>query len=58
MRATIGTEGFMVTVMVDGAIVGQDVGARGRVGCVALMDELNESDEKCDLVKSFFVGRD
>lgn len=44
--------------MVDGVIVGQDVGTRGRAGCVALMDELNESDEKCDLVKSFFVGRD
>jgi hypothetical protein len=48
----------MITVMVDDVVVGQDVGVRGRAGCVALMDELNESDEKCDLVKSFFVGRD
>lgn len=54
-RATIGTEGFMITVMVDGVIVGQDVGARGRAGCVALMDELNESDEKCDALLRMFA---
>lgn len=55
-RATLGTEGFRITVLVDDVIVGHgDSGKRGRASCEALMNELNKSDEKCDSLKQYFT---
>ena len=53
MRATIDDSGLLIYVLVDGCIVGQGMkGKRGMAESQALADELNASDEKCDLVKT------
>ena len=49
-RAKLGTYGNLHTVEVDGVVVGHDCGKVGWVGCGALVDELNESTEKCNVV--------
>lgn len=52
MRATIDDSERTIYVLVDGHIVGQDMkGKRGMAESIALADELNASDAKCDLVK-------
>lgn len=57
LRATQGMDGHMLTVMVDGVIVGQCCdGVQGRADCRALMDELNASDMKCDAAKHIFTS--
>lgn len=51
-RATIGKKKMMITVLVDDIIVGHAMDdEHGYNDCKELMDELNESDEKCDIVK-------
>ena len=50
-RAKLGKEGMLYTVEVDGIIVGQGI---DKADCKALRDELNESNEKCDIVKGVF----
>ena len=55
-RATMGKEKMMITVLVDDIIVGYAMDdERGYNDCKELMDELNESDEKCDIVKGMFI---
>jgi len=46
-RATMVPHEFHYRVFVDGVYVGRG----NRNECTALMDELNESDEKCDIAK-------
>jgi len=51
-RATIDDSERLIYVLIDGCIVGQGTkGKRGMAESIALADELNASDEKCDLVK-------
>ena len=50
-RAKLGKEGNLYTVVVDGIIVGQGMNARD---CYPLIDELNESDIKCEICKGIF----
>ena len=52
-RATIEKDGFVFKVLVDGVYVGWGVGSQEKE-CIALMDELNASDEKCDMIKAAF----
>lgn len=56
-RATMGKEGLKDVVLVDGIIIGQGCGCKQCLkSCKALMNELNESDEKCDIVKEMFIN--
>ena len=52
-RAKFGKEGKFHTVEVDGVIVGQGC---DRAGCEELIDELNESNEKCDFALKIYSG--
>lgn len=53
-RATMKKHDFHYRVLVDGVYVG-----RGQHDtCILLMDELNESDAKCDLLKDHFENYD
>lgn len=49
-------EGRKDIVLVDGVIIGQGCGCKVCYNaCVSLMNELNESDEKCDIIKEMFI---
>ena len=52
-RAKLGKEGKFHTVEVDGVVVGQGC---DQAGCVELIDELNESNEKCDFALKIYSG--
>ena len=51
-RATLKKVDFHYQVLVDGVYVGRG----DHQMCTALMNELNESDEKCDLLIETFAG--
>jgi len=53
-RATIKKDGLISKVFVDGVWVGRGAGQSQEKGCIALMDELNASDKKCDMIKKTF----
>ena len=53
-RATIEKDGSVFKVLVDGVYVGRGVGHSQEKECIALRDELNASDEKCDTIKAMF----
>lgn len=56
-RSTMEKEGLKDVVLVDGIIVGQGYGCKKCFeSCKALMNELNDSDEKCDIVKEMFIS--
>ena len=55
-RATMSKEGRKDIVLVDDVIIGQGCGCKVCYkSCVSLMDELNASNEKCDIVKEMFI---